>query len=204
VLLNFLDNGGAFLTEPVAATSVEEVAERKAELDAFKKELASRDPEYQALQALAPSVKDGALIDDVKAKWNETQELVAKREAALADETTKQQNNEQLRKQFAQTAQKFQGTLAPLHIALSLSNPSMLSAAPRRLVERPVGEACRHERRSRGAAKVARCVGQRERRRCRAARHRQRCRSTTRCCRRYVALLTRHCWSRSISFAPCL
>jgi len=111
VLLNYLDNAGAFLTEPVSATSVEEVSESKKELDSFKKELASREPEYGALKALAPSVKDGALIDDLNAKWDETQQLVSKREAALGDESGKQESNEALRKQFADAAQKFQDWL---------------------------------------------------------------------------------------------
>ena len=43
-------------------------------------------------------------FQDIKSKWGEVKTLVPQRDQTLSDELRKQQNNEQLRRQFAEKA----------------------------------------------------------------------------------------------------
>jgi Ca2+-binding EF-hand superfamily protein len=112
VLLHWLEAEGAFLTEPVAGNTVEDVEAAKAELAAFNAALAGKEADYSALQAKAKAVSDGALLGTVTAKWDETKQLATRRAEALGGELATQQQREKLRKEFAADAEKFHKWLA--------------------------------------------------------------------------------------------
>ena len=86
----------------------------------FKATLGEADKEFQAIMSLIKEVENfakqfnvpGATINpytnltgnDINSKWNEVKTLVPQRDQTLQDELRKQQNNEALRRQFADKA----------------------------------------------------------------------------------------------------
>jgi len=110
-----VEDNDDILTDPISVNTVEGVEELQGKYEQYLSEAhASAQQLYEELVNIATEIKNAGSdeshyseysIDDINAKWNNTQSLSQKRKSGLDKEVKKQQNNENLRVQFASKAE---------------------------------------------------------------------------------------------------
>lgn len=117
---NWLDGAKEDLLDMFIVHSIEEIQDLVEAHEQFKGTLGEADKEFNSIMSLANEVQRlsqqyGLQIqenpfttvspsEDISNKWGEVKQLVPKRDRTLHDERIKQENNERLRRQFAQKA----------------------------------------------------------------------------------------------------
>lgn len=116
---NWIDGAKEDLADPFIVYTVEEVQRLLNGHEQFKMTLGEAEKEYNAIMSLANEVQrlcqqygisatenpyTIVTAKEVGRKWHEMQELIPQRDSALENEVYRQQNNERLRRQFAQKA----------------------------------------------------------------------------------------------------
>ena len=116
---NWLDGAKEDLLDMFIVHSIEEIQDLVEAHEQFKGTLGEADKEFNSIMSLANEVQRlsqqyGLQIQenpfttvspsDISNKWGEVKQLVPKRDRTLHDERIKQENNERLRRQFAQKA----------------------------------------------------------------------------------------------------
>ncbi|CAC5412177.1 ACTN1_4 [Mytilus coruscus] len=116
---NWLDGAKEDLLDMFIVHSIEEIQDLVEAHEQFKGTLGEADKEFNSIMNLANEVQRlcqqyGLTLrenpyttvspSDISNKWGEVKQLVPKRDRTLHDERIKQENNERLRRQFAQKA----------------------------------------------------------------------------------------------------
>lgn len=110
---NWMDGAKEDLMDMFNVHSLEEVQDLKDAQEQFKANMPAAQEEFESIMALQNSIESmnnqtnpytNTKSEDLKLKWEEILELIPQRDQKLSDETSRQQNNERLRVQFAQSA----------------------------------------------------------------------------------------------------
>jgi actinin alpha len=117
---NWLDGAREDLVDMFIVHTMDELQELLNSHETFKSGLAAADNEYKSIHTLVHEVQTIAqthqipggidnpyttlTINDISTKWTEVKQLVPRRDQILQQELKRQQNNERLRRQFADKA----------------------------------------------------------------------------------------------------
>ncbi|XP_078606069.1 spectrin alpha chain, non-erythrocytic 1-like isoform X29 [Branchiostoma floridae x Branchiostoma japonicum] len=117
---SWFENAEEDLTDPVRCNSIEEIKALKDAHAAFKASLTSAEADYQQLIELDKKIKSYKVtsnpytwftIEAIDDTWRNLQRIIAEREAELNKEKVRQEENDKLRRQFAQHANAFHSWL---------------------------------------------------------------------------------------------
>ncbi|XP_078687340.1 spectrin alpha chain, non-erythrocytic 1-like [Branchiostoma floridae x Branchiostoma belcheri] len=117
---SWFENAEEDLTDPVRCNSIEEIKALKDAHAAFKASLTSAEADYQQLIDLDRQIKSYKVtsnpytwftIEAIDDTWRNLQRIIAEREAELNKEKVRQEENDKLRRQFAQHANAFHSWL---------------------------------------------------------------------------------------------
>lgn len=110
---NWMDGAKEDLMDMFSVHSLEEVQDLKDAQEQFKANMPAAQAEFEAIMALQENINNmsdqqnpytNTKAQDLQQKWGEILNLIPERDQKLSDETSRQQNNERLRVQFAQHA----------------------------------------------------------------------------------------------------
>jgi len=117
---SWFENAEEDLTDPVRCNSVEEIKALREAHDQFKASLSTAQADFDQLASLDKQIKSfdvGAnpytwfTMDALEDTWKNLQKIIKERDMALAREQQRQEDNDQLRKQFAHEANQFHAWL---------------------------------------------------------------------------------------------
>ncbi|XP_066294858.1 spectrin alpha chain, non-erythrocytic 1-like isoform X6 [Branchiostoma lanceolatum] len=117
---SWFENAEEDLTDPVRCNSIEEIKALKDAHAAFKASLTTAETDYQQLIELDKKIKSYKVtsnpytwftIEAIDDTWRNLQRIIAEREAELNKEKLRQDENDKLRRQFAQHANAFHSWL---------------------------------------------------------------------------------------------
>merc|ERR1719334_1559178 len=124
---SWFENAEEDLTDPVRCNSVEEIRSLREAHAQFQASLTSANADFQQLAALDKQIKSFGVgpnpytwftmeaLDDT---WRNLQKIIRDRDDELAREHQRQEENDVLRKQFAQAANSFHGSLTDTRTAM--------------------------------------------------------------------------------------
>jgi spectrin alpha len=124
---SWFENAEEDLTDPVRCNSVEEIKALREAHDQFKASLSAAEADFNQLAALDKEIKTFNVgpnpytwftmeaLDDT---WRNLQKIIKERDDELAREQQRQEENDLLRKQFAQTANAFHQWLTETRSAM--------------------------------------------------------------------------------------
>jgi len=110
---NWMDGAKEDLMDMFSVHSLEEVQDLKDAQEQFKANMPAAQEEFEAIMNLQRAIDEmssqknpytNTKAADLQQKWGEILQLIPQRDQKLSDETSRQQNNERLRVQFAQMA----------------------------------------------------------------------------------------------------
>ncbi|XP_071821753.1 spectrin alpha chain, non-erythrocytic 1-like isoform X5 [Apostichopus japonicus] len=113
---SWFENAEEDLTDPVRCNSVEEIKALKKAHEAFCASLSTAQNDLKQLAALDKQIKSYNVtsnpytwftMDSLEETWRNLQKIIKEREVELNKETERQDENDRLRKQFAQMANSF-------------------------------------------------------------------------------------------------
>merc|ERR1712137_190942 len=106
-LIMFIDSIQDILTDPINASSIQEVEDLQKEFESAANELSSKQSDYDEIQNELKSLNDNGInvsSDITTSKWNDANSNVESRQAVLNDTLEKQKEIDALCKQFADKA----------------------------------------------------------------------------------------------------
>ncbi|XP_066294881.1 spectrin alpha chain, non-erythrocytic 1-like isoform X28 [Branchiostoma lanceolatum] len=124
---SWFENAEEDLTDPVRCNSIEEIKALKDAHAAFKASLTTAETDYQQLIELDKKIKSYKVtsnpytwftIEAIDDTWRNLQRIIAEREAELNKEKLRQDENDKLRRQFAQHANAFHSWLQETRAAM--------------------------------------------------------------------------------------
>ncbi|XP_052790866.1 spectrin alpha chain-like isoform X8 [Mya arenaria] len=117
---SWFENAEEDLTDPVRCNSVEEIRHLRENHEQFKASLEAAQDDFNQLAALDKEIKSFNVgpnpytwftMEALQDTWNNLQKIIKERDVDLANEQQRQEENDQLRKQFAQAANAFHAWL---------------------------------------------------------------------------------------------
>ncbi|XP_023929927.1 spectrin alpha chain-like isoform X4 [Lingula anatina] len=117
---SWFENAEEDLTDPVRCNSVEEIKALREAHDQFKASLSAAQADFNQLAALDKQIKSFNVgpnpytwftMENLDDTWRNLQKIIKERDAELAREQQRQEENDVLRKQFAQAANAFHSWL---------------------------------------------------------------------------------------------
>ncbi|XP_071948314.1 spectrin alpha chain, non-erythrocytic 1-like isoform X2 [Antedon mediterranea] len=124
---SWFENAEEDLTDPVTCNSVEEIKALKEAHDAFTTSLSSAQTDLKQLAALDKQIKSFHVttnpytwftMEALEDTWRNLQKIIKEREVDLNKELIRQEENDKLRKQFAQLANTFHQWLTETRAAM--------------------------------------------------------------------------------------
>ncbi|KAJ8038539.1 Spectrin alpha chain, non-erythrocytic 1 [Holothuria leucospilota] len=124
---SWFENAEEDLTDPVRCNSVEEIQALKEAHEAFCSSLSSAQSDLKQLAALDKQIKGYNVtsnpytwftMDSLEETWRNLQKIIKEREQELNKEAERQEENDRLRKQFAQMANSFHQWLTETRAAM--------------------------------------------------------------------------------------
>ncbi|XP_033114837.1 spectrin alpha chain, non-erythrocytic 1-like isoform X2 [Anneissia japonica] len=124
---SWFENAEEDLTDPVTCNSVEEIKALKEAHDAFTTSLNSAQTDLKQLAALDKQIKSFHVttnpytwftMEALEDTWRNLQKIIKEREVDLNKELIRQEENDKLRKQFAQLANTFHQWLTETRVAM--------------------------------------------------------------------------------------
>lgn len=113
---SWFENAEEDLTDPVRCNSIEEIKALREAHAAFQASLSSAQVDFQALAALDQKIKSFNVgpnpytwftMEALEDTWRNLQKIIEERDAELAKEVHRQEENDKLRKEFAKHANLF-------------------------------------------------------------------------------------------------
>ncbi|KAK7505097.1 hypothetical protein BaRGS_00003667 [Batillaria attramentaria] len=124
---SWFENAEEDLTDPVRCNSVEEIKALREAHDQFKASLSAALADFNQLAALDKQIKAFEVgpnpytwftMDALEETWRNLQKIIKERDTDLEREERRQEENDQLRKQFAQAANAFHAWLTETRAAM--------------------------------------------------------------------------------------
>ncbi|XP_067662527.1 spectrin alpha chain-like isoform X1 [Haliotis asinina] len=124
---SWFENAEEDLTDPVRCNSVEEIRALREAHDQFKSSLSAAQADFNALAALDKQIKSFNVgpnpytwftMEALDETWKNLQKIIKERDSELAREEQRQEENDQLRKQFAAAANTFHSWLTETRLWL--------------------------------------------------------------------------------------
>ncbi|XP_060065678.1 spectrin alpha chain-like isoform X1 [Ylistrum balloti] len=124
---SWFENAEEDLTDPVRCNSVEEIRALREAHDQFKASLSAAQADFNQLAALDKRIKSFNVgpnpytwftMDALEETWKNLQKIIKERDVDLGNEQQRQEENDQLRKQFAQAANAFHSWLTETRLWL--------------------------------------------------------------------------------------
>ncbi|XP_021352010.1 spectrin alpha chain-like [Mizuhopecten yessoensis] len=124
---SWFENAEEDLTDPVRCNSVEEIRALREAHDQFKASLSAAQADFNQLAALDKRIKSFNVgtnpytwftMDALEETWKNLQKIIKERDVDLSNEQQRQEENDQLRKQFAQAANAFHSWLTETRLWL--------------------------------------------------------------------------------------
>ncbi|KAL5013103.1 hypothetical protein ScPMuIL_011654 [Solemya velum] len=124
---SWFENAEEDLTDPVRCNSVEEIKALRKDHDQFKASLSAAQADFNQLATLDKQIKNFGVatnpytwfnMDALEETWKNLQKIIKDRDNDLAREQQRQEENDQLRKQFAQAANAFHSWLTDTRAAM--------------------------------------------------------------------------------------
>jgi actinin alpha len=138
----FLDNANETLSDPIKADSIADVAELQKQFDAVAAQVSAQTENFNSLNTLAGELEakgvNPAGLADVTSKWSAFQGDFETRKSALAAEHSRQESNEALRVEFANSAKEFQAYIDSSSSAVNTTGSGELEDQLRDLTARKV------------------------------------------------------------------
>ncbi|XP_052259701.1 spectrin alpha chain-like isoform X3 [Dreissena polymorpha] len=144
---SWFENAEEDLTDPVRCNSVEEIRHLRENHEQFKASLEAAQDDFNQLAALDKEIKSFNVgpnpytwftMDALQDTWNNLQKIIKERDVDLQNEQQRQEENDQLRKQFAQAANAFHGWLTDTRSAMMEGSGTLedqLEATKKKAVE---------------------------------------------------------------------
>ncbi|XP_035787487.1 spectrin alpha chain isoform X2 [Anopheles albimanus] len=124
---SWFENAEEDLTDPVRCNSIEEIKALREAHAAFQASLSSAQVDFQALAALDRQIKSFEVgpnpytwftMEALEDTWRNLQKIIEERDAELAKEVHRQEENDKLRKEFAKHANLFHQWLTETRTSL--------------------------------------------------------------------------------------
>jgi len=124
---SWFENAEEDLTDPVRCNSVEEIKALRSAHDQFKASLSAAEADFNQLGALDEQIRSFNVgsnpytwysMSALDKTWQSLQQIIADRDDELAREQHRQEENDVLRKKFAQAANAFHGWLTDTRTAM--------------------------------------------------------------------------------------
>lgn len=124
---SWFENAEEDLTDPVRCNGLEEIKALKEAHEQFKASLSTAQTEFKNLEALDAQIKSFKVgpnpytwftMEALEDTWNNLQKIVKERDVELEKEEKRQEENDVLRKQFAQAANAFHSWLTQTRAAM--------------------------------------------------------------------------------------
>lgn len=106
-LIMFIDSIQDILTDPINASSIQEVEDLQKEFESAANELSSKQSDYDEIQNELKSLNDNGInvsSDITTSKWNDANSQVSSRRDQISSALEKQKENDKLSKEFADKA----------------------------------------------------------------------------------------------------
>ncbi|XP_052790870.1 spectrin alpha chain-like isoform X12 [Mya arenaria] len=144
---SWFENAEEDLTDPVRCNSVEEIRHLRENHEQFKASLEAAQDDFNQLAALDKEIKSFNVgpnpytwftMEALQDTWNNLQKIIKERDVDLANEQQRQEENDQLRKQFAQAANAFHAWLTETRSAMMEGSGTLedqLEATKKKAVE---------------------------------------------------------------------
>jgi len=144
---SWFENAEEDLTDPVRCNSVEEIKALREAHEQFKASLSAAKADFKGLESLDAQIKSFKVgpnpytwftMDALEETWNNLQKIIRERDSDLDKEEKRQEENDLLRKQFAQAANAFHGWLTQTRAAMMEGSGSLeeqLEATKRKAAE---------------------------------------------------------------------
>ncbi|XP_060596253.1 spectrin alpha chain, non-erythrocytic 1-like isoform X2 [Ruditapes philippinarum] len=135
---SWFENAEEDLTDPVRCNSVEEIRHLRENHEQFKASLSAAQADFNQLAALDKEIKSFNVgpnpytwftMEALQDTWNNLQKIIKERDVDLANEQQRQEENDQLRKQFAQAANAFHAWLTETRMWLLDGGASMMEGS---------------------------------------------------------------------------
>merc|ERR1739844_307203 len=114
------ENAEEDMTDPVRCNSVEEIKSLRDAHRSFQESLSSASADFEALSSLDKQIKNFKVgpnpytwftMEALEETWRNLQKIIKDRDAELAKEALRQEENDKLRKEFAKHANNFHSWL---------------------------------------------------------------------------------------------
>ncbi|KAH9498945.1 hypothetical protein Btru_003975 [Bulinus truncatus] len=124
---SWFENAEEDLTDPVRCNSVEEIKALREAHEQFKASLSAAKADFKGLESLDAQIKSFKVgpnpytwftMEALEETWNNLQKIIRERDGDLDKEEHRQEENDQLRKQFAQAANAFHSWLTQTRAAM--------------------------------------------------------------------------------------
>merc|ERR1712226_477417 len=124
---SWFENAEEDMTDPVRCNSVEEIRSLREAHKQFQASLSSANLDFEALAQLDKQIKSFNVgpnpytwftMEALEDTWRNLQKIIKERDSDLDKELTRQEENDVLRKQFAQAANAFHGWLTDTRAAM--------------------------------------------------------------------------------------
>ncbi|XP_052834596.1 spectrin alpha chain isoform X3 [Octopus bimaculoides] len=131
---SWFENAEEDLTDPVRCNSVEEIKALREAHDQFKASLSAAQADFNQLASLDKQIKSFNVgpnpytwfnMDALEDTWRNLQKIIKERDGELNREQQRQEENDQLRKQFAQAANAFHSWLTETRAAMMEGSGSL-------------------------------------------------------------------------------
>ncbi|ESO95207.1 hypothetical protein LOTGIDRAFT_202396 [Lottia gigantea] len=131
---SWFENAEEDLTDPVRCNSIEEIKALREAHDQFKASLSAAQADFNQLAALDKQIKEFRVgpnpytwftMEALEDTWKNLQKIIKERDGDLAREEQRQQENDQLRQQFAKSANAFHGWLTETRMWLITGSAMM-------------------------------------------------------------------------------
>lgn len=144
---SWFENAEEDLTDPVRCNSVEEIKHLRENHEQFKASLFAAEADFNQLAVLDKQIKSFHVgpnpytwftMEALQDTWNNLQKIIKERDLDLSNEQQRQEENDQLRKQFAQAANAFHGWLTETRAAMMEGSGTLedqLDATKKKAVE---------------------------------------------------------------------
>ncbi|RUS85999.1 hypothetical protein EGW08_006269 [Elysia chlorotica] len=126
---SWFENAEEDLTDPVRCNSVEEIKALREAHEQFKASLSAAKADFMGLESLDAQIKSFKVgpnpytwftMEALEETWNNLQKIIRERDSDLDKEEHRQEENDMLRKQFAQAANAFHSWLTQTRCVPSL------------------------------------------------------------------------------------
>lgn len=117
---SWFENAEEDMTDPVRCNSIEEIKSLREAHNQFQASLATADEDFESLKLLDRQIKSFNVgpnpytwftMEALEETWRNLQKIIKERESELGKEAVRQQENDNLRKEYARHANAFHGWL---------------------------------------------------------------------------------------------